>query len=96
MEQVSAAERATLSALMTMLWSVGWVVAPVYYSVLQGTLGFTAGYAVNFVTIIVLYTISTSLLWHWFRGTDKVRPSEPEATDDLAGEGLAVSAIERA
>jgi hypothetical protein len=25
---------------------------------------------VDFVTIIVLYTVSTWLLWHWFRGTD--------------------------
>jgi MFS family permease len=70
MERVSAAERATLAAGMTLLWYLGWTVAPLYYSVLQATLGFTAGYAVDFVTIIVLYTISTWLLWRWFRGAD--------------------------
>ena len=95
MEQVSPAERATLTALMTMLWSLGWVVAPIYYSVLQAPLGFTAGYAVDFVTIIVLYTISTSLLWTWFRGTDKVGASAAEVAEEAA-EGLPVAASERA
>jgi MFS family permease len=70
MERVSAAERATLAAAMTLLWALGWTVAPLYYSVLQATLGFSTGYAVDFITIIVLYTISTSLLWRWFRGAD--------------------------
>jgi hypothetical protein len=31
---------------------------------------------VDFVTIIVLYTIATSLLWHWFRHTDRTAASE--------------------
>jgi len=46
---------------------------------LQATLGFTAGYAVDFVTIIVLYTIATSLLWTWFRGTDSVPTGDAAA-----------------
>lgn len=71
MEHVSAAERATLSAGMTMLWSLGWTVAPLYYGVLQDRLGFTAGYTVDFITIIVLYSIATSLLWIWFRDADR-------------------------
>jgi MFS family permease len=79
MDRVSPAERATLSAGMTLLWALGWTIAPVYYGQLQATLGFTAGYAVDFVTIIVLYTVSTSLLWHWFRGTD-VRAESGNAT----------------
>jgi len=70
MDRVSAAERATLSAAMTLLWALGWTIAPIYYGQLQARLGFTAGYAVDFVTIIALYTVSTWLLWHWFRGTD--------------------------
>ena len=70
MEKVTAGERATLSALMTLLWALGWTVAPLYYGTLQATLGFDAGYAVDFVTIIVLYTIATSLLWRWFRRSD--------------------------
>jgi MFS family permease len=71
MERVSPAERATLAAGMTLLWSLGWTIAPLYYSVLQATLGFTAGYAVDFITIIVLYTVATALLWTWFHGSDR-------------------------
>ena len=67
MDRVSAAERATLSAAMSLLWSLGWVLAGPWYSVLQATLGFDAGYAVNFVTIIVLYSVATALYWAWFR-----------------------------
>ena len=75
MERVSGAEQATLAAGMTLLWSLGWTVAPLYYSTLQATLGFTAGYTVDFITIIVLYTISTSLLWRWFRRDDGIAAS---------------------
>ena len=86
MEHVSAGERATLSALMTLLWALGWFFAPIYYGALQATLGFTAGYAVDFVTIIVLYTIATALLWTWFRDTDRV--AAPTAGDaGLVGPG---------
>jgi MFS family permease len=79
MEHVSPAERATLAAGMTLLWSLGWTVAPLYYSQLQAALGFTAGYAADFITIIVLYTIATWLLWTWFRGTDRIAPTETVA-----------------
>ena len=88
MERVSAAERATLAAGMTLLWSLGWTIAPLYYSYLQATLGFTTGYAVNFITIIVLYTTATSLLWTWFRDTDRVaaREAAREAATEPAPE----------
>jgi MFS family permease len=75
MDRVSPGERATLAACMTLLWNLGWVIAPIYYGLLQATLGFYGGYAVDFVTIIVLYTIATSLLWHWFRDTDRTAPN---------------------
>ncbi len=70
MDQVRPSERATLSATMSALWSLGWVVAGPYYSILQATLGFDAGYAVNFATIIVLYSVATSLYWLWFRDAE--------------------------
>jgi MFS family permease len=82
MEKVSAAERATLAAGMTLLWSLGWTFAPIYYGALQAALGFTAGYAVDFVTIIVLYTIATSLLWIWFRDSDRAAAEAAEAAED--------------
>lgn len=70
MDQVSRSERATLAAAMSMLWSVGWVVAGLYYSAVHATLGFDAGYTVNFATIIVLYTVATLLYWRWFRDAE--------------------------
>jgi MFS family permease len=71
MEQVSPGERATLSAAMNVLWQVGWVIGGIWYATLQARLGFERGYAVNFVTIITLYTIATALYWLWFRAADR-------------------------
>jgi MFS family permease len=71
MERVTPAERATLSAAMSVLWQIGWVVGGIWYTLLQALLGFDRGYTINFVTIITLYTIATGLYWVWFRGTDR-------------------------
>jgi MFS family permease len=76
MERVTPAERATLSAAISVSWQIGWVFGGTWYSVLQAVLGFDAGYAVNFVTIIALYTLATSLYWVWFRRADRL-PSGP-------------------
>ena len=73
MEHVSPAERATLSAAMTVSWQVGWVVGGLYYTALQALLGFEGGYTVDFVTIIKLYTIATALYLTWFGKPDRVR-----------------------
>jgi MFS family permease len=73
MEQVTPAERATLSAAMSVLWQIGWVIGGLWYAALQATLGFEAGYTISFVTIITLYTIATCLYWIWFRDVDKRR-----------------------
>ncbi len=80
MEQVTPAERATLSAAMSVLWQIGWVVGGTWYAVLQALLGFDGGYTVNFVTIITLYTIATGLYWAWFRAVDRTAlPAHPVA-----------------
>ena len=71
MEQVTPAERASLSAAMSLLWQIGWVIGGTWYAVLQATLGFEGGYTVNFVTIIALYTVATVLYWVWFRPADR-------------------------
>jgi MFS family permease len=70
MEQLPQAERATFAATGSLLWSLGWVIAGPWYSLLQRSLGFEAGHAVNFATIIVLYSLGTWLYWHWFRGVE--------------------------
>jgi MFS family permease len=77
MEHVSPMERATLAAAMSVLWQIGWVIGGAWYALLQATLGFDAGYTVNFVTVIVLYSIATSLYWLWFRRVDIRRAFSP-------------------
>ncbi|MEO5939795.1 MAG: hypothetical protein ABIZ72_02645, partial [Candidatus Limnocylindrales bacterium] len=71
MEQVTSAERASLSAAMSVLWQIGWVVGGTWYALLQAILGFDGGYTVNFVTIVALYSIATGLYWVWFRAADR-------------------------
>lgn len=78
MEQLRPSERATFSATASLLWSLGWVIAGLWYSVLQSWLGFAAGYTVNFVTIIILYSIATWLYWRWFRDAEARPPASPE------------------
>ncbi|MBP1705486.1 MAG: major facilitator superfamily 1 [Chloroflexi bacterium] len=80
MERVRPAERATLAAAMSLVWSGGWALAGPWYSVLQRSLGFEAGYAVSFVTVIVLYSLGTFLTWHWFGAAERAaaRPTGPE------------------
>jgi MFS family permease len=76
MEQLPPSERATYSATASLLWSLGWVIAGPWYSVLQATLGFDGGYTVNFVTIIVLYSLGTWLYWRWFGRVDRSAPAQ--------------------
>ncbi|MGC8634183.1 MAG: MFS transporter [Candidatus Limnocylindrales bacterium] len=71
MERVRPEERATFSAASSLLWALGWVIAGPWYSLLQATLGFNAGYTVNFLTIIVLYTVGTVLYWVWFGKSER-------------------------
>jgi MFS family permease len=79
MEQVTPVERATLSAAMSVLWQIGWVIGGAWYASLQALLGFDAGYAVNFLTVITLYSVATILYWTWFRGADRRALSERRA-----------------
>lgn len=78
MEQLRPAERATYAAVASLLWSLGWVIAGPWYSILQGTLGFEAGYTVNFITIIILYSVGTGLYWHWFHPVEARQAAGPE------------------
>jgi len=84
MEQVRPSERATVAAAMSLLWSLGWVIAGLYYSFVQGAFGFERGYSLNFVTIIVLYSLATALYWIWFRHAERDRPAA--APQQVAGD----------
>ncbi len=70
-EQVLPDERATLAAAQSLLWSLGWVIAGLWYGVLQAALGFDLGYTVAFITITTLYSIATFLWWFWFRHAER-------------------------
>ncbi len=56
---------------MTLLWSAGWAMGGIYYAAVQDALGFARGSDVAFLTIVVLYTIATSLYWIWFGRTER-------------------------
>ncbi len=71
MERIGPSGRGALAAVMSLAWSGGWALAGPWYSLLQRTLGFEAGYAVNFITIIVLYSLATFLMWWWFREAER-------------------------
>ena len=47
-----------------------------------GTLAVRDRFTVNFITIIVLYTIATSLLWTWFHDTEKKEQTEAAAYEE--------------
>ena len=79
MEQVTPGERATLAAAMSVLWQAGWVIGGIWYATLQATVGFETGYAINFATIITLYSIATALYWTWFRHVDRRRLKQAPA-----------------
>jgi MFS family permease len=70
MDRVSKPERATLAASSSLMWSLGWVIGGFYYSAVHSALGFGAGYALNFATIIVLYSVATVLYWYWFHDAE--------------------------
>ncbi|MEO7664270.1 MAG: hypothetical protein ABIV26_04025, partial [Candidatus Limnocylindrales bacterium] len=79
MDRVTPPERATLAAAMSLEWAVGWVIAGFYFSAVHAALGFEAGYTVNFVTIVVLYSIATALYWHWFHDAEPGPGAVPPA-----------------
>lgn len=85
MDRVSQAERATLAAALSLMWSIGWVIAGAYYSAVHAALGFDAGYTVNFATIIVLYTLATWLYWRWFHD------AEPSGSGIVADDAAAAA-----
>ena len=84
-ERVPAHERALLAAAMSAFWSLGWVIGGPYYSFLQATLGFSAGYAAGFATIIVLYSVATLLYWNWFHGAEQRPSGGPLLADAILG-----------
>lgn len=84
MGRVSAPERATLAAASSLLWSLGWAIGGPYFGLWQGLLGFDRGFAVDFVTIVILYSTATGLLWRWFGRERAALPEAGTASDQGA------------
>jgi MFS family permease len=88
MDRVRPVERATIAATMNLSWQLGWAIGGTYYALVQGALGFDRGYNVNFLTIIVLYALATSLYWLWFGRAERaqLRLSEPRPRAAITGD----------
>lgn len=66
MGRVTPLERATITASQSMVWSIGWAIGGIYYSIVQTTFGFARGYDLSFLTIIAFYSTATTLYYLWF------------------------------
>jgi MFS family permease len=78
MEALPPTDRAIYAAASNLEWSLGWVIAGPWFSLLQQSLGFEAGFTVNFLCIIGLYSAGTFLTWRWFHAREQ-RGSAPAA-----------------
>jgi MFS family permease len=84
MDRVKPIERATIAASMSLLWQLGWAIGGTYYALIQGAFGFERGYNVNFMTIILLYALATSLYWLWFGRAERAQLRRSHARAEVA------------
>ena len=96
MERVRPLERATIAATMSLLWQLGWAVGGAYYAIVQGTFGFERGYNVNFVTIILLYALATSLYWLWFGRAERAQLRRGQARAEVGHLSIEISQVPEA
>lgn len=75
MEQVSARERATLSGLLGMSWTIGWTIGPYLSGYMQAQPHI--GFKPIFVTTCVLYIVASVLERAFFQSQDDQRRQAP-------------------
>lgn len=75
MEQVSARERATLSGLLGMSWTIGWTIGPYLSGYMQAQPHI--GFKPIFVTTCVLYIVASVLERAFFQSQDDERRQAP-------------------
>jgi predicted MFS family arabinose efflux permease len=68
MEQVSEREQATVNSIKETAWQFGWALGPYISGVVQEHYGFTP----LFIATALLYAISTSITWYFFRKSEPV------------------------
>ena len=71
MEQVSPVERATLSAAMSVLWQIGWIIGGTWYAVLQADARLRRRLQRQLRHDHHPVHVATVLYWVWFRDTDR-------------------------
>ncbi len=71
MGEVREAWRPSLAAAEAMVWSAGWTVGPFVSGWVRSALGFTAGFNVLFVAMLVLYATGIAYTWFVLRPIEK-------------------------
>lgn len=67
MEVSDPSDQGAVSSMMNISWMVGWAVGPVISGVVQQNYGFTP----LFIATLVLYALSTGLVWIFFHDSEK-------------------------
>jgi MFS family permease len=67
MEVSDPADLGAVSSMLNISWMVGWAIGPVISGMVQQNYGFTP----LFIATLVLYTLSTGLVWVFFHDSDK-------------------------
>lgn len=71
MEQVEDHEQGTLNSLLSFAWQSGWAIMPMVSGFIQEHYGF----APIFITTGILYALSSSLIWHFFKDSETPLPT---------------------
>ena len=64
MGEVREAWRPSLAAAEAMVWSAGWTIGPLLSGWIRTRLGFTTGFSVLFIAMLILY--ATGIAYTWF------------------------------
>lgn len=75
MERTPDHDRGAVNSLMNVSWTFGWAIGPYISGIVQQKYGFPP----LFIATFILYLISTSLVWFFFKGTE-VNPATEPAT----------------
>jgi len=66
MEASDPADQGAVSSMLNISWMVGWAIGPVISGVVQQNYGFTP----LFIATLLLYSVSTWLVWVFFRNSE--------------------------
>lgn len=78
MSQVREAWRPSLAAVEAMVWSAGWTIGPFLSGWIRTRLGFTTGFGVLFIAMLVLYATGIAYTWFVLRPLERANPPEPD------------------